>query len=507
MSVAPGPGTESAFVALRLQTGDNVRLVELAPAEASALRAAALASHPALAILLEMVELGDGRSVGVFEWVPGSTLGERLARGRGFTPKVALRLAILMADVLAVLHRRGAVHGLLTPDCIVLGNRERGQPVLSYAPRAPGTPYDSPERRQAGPRASDDVWALAAILHELIARRPPPPTGYTELLAVQEAGIGPPELAAAIGGCLLRDPERRIKTVQLAREDFARALQAITGGHPAATEPSDATNGGTPVFAETWRSPQPPGNVPRWLRPLLALVAVAAALVFAVLLVGRWTTVDPGVPQGAVSDGPLSATSSAPTRKSSGVAPPKAKAHAPKPDADAIRVDALPSDREIAGCVMAQFPEGSFETTPDYSWLCLTRDPRRGSARMRSSLVSAAGKNRLTPAMDIWSRLGWYGMAGFAVVRQSCCPEAAPVELEPPGSCERLDAIINDLARAAQQGRATESYIRRYADNVRCQLQSGNGAWFQVGVRFGGGQDTALKRLLESRQRESARPQ
>jgi hypothetical protein len=499
-SVAPGPGTESAFVAVHLQTGEPVLLVELAPPEASALRAAILASHPALATLLELVELADGRSVGVFDWVEGSTLAERLARGRALTPKVALRLVILMTDVLSVLHRRGATHGLLRPDAIVVGNRERRQPVLSYAPRAQGTPYESPERRRVGPRPSDDVWALAAILHELVVRRPPPPAGYAALPEVEAVGVQPPELASAIGGCLLQDVERRVKTVQLAREGFVRALDVIAGPQPAAVEVPEGTQGGTPIFGEISPGPRLPRAVAG--RVLVALsIGVAVVAVLTVFLVVRRPAGD--APVGKAADSALGSSSAAAraARRPPRPAPSRAPRDQPgaKPEADAIRVDELPSDREIARCVERQFPAGSFEVIPDYSWLCLTTDPRSGAARMRVALVVAAGKRQLTPAMDIWSRMGWYGMAGFAVVRQACCPRAAPVQLERTGDCDPLDALINDLASAAQRGSAIEEYLERYADNVRCQLSHGHGAQFQVGVRFGGGQDAALRRLIESR--------
>jgi hypothetical protein len=155
----------------------------------------------------------------------------------------------------------------------------------------------------------------------------------------------------------------------------------------------------------------------------------------------------------------------------------------------------------LAECVMAQLPPGSFKEPPKVDWLCEVNDPRRGYARLRSALVLGA-KGEVTTAMSLWSRVRWYGMASFTVVRASCCRQSPHFELPPTASCGSTAEILDELNDVVAAGKDHEPVMDRYTRNVRCHSRQGRDRFFGVDGELGGGQRTAFDDLVAQRRRQ-----
>jgi serine/threonine-protein kinase len=154
-------------------------------------RAAARLSHPNITQVYDYGEttLPDGQTVSyvVMELLDGQTLGQRL--GDGALPwRTAVDIAAQVAGALAAAHRRGIVHRDIAPANVMLTSGgvkvvDFGIAALAGGRGDPdgggllGTPaYVAPERLDDAPAApAADVYALGALLYELLTGAPPVP--------------------------------------------------------------------------------------------------------------------------------------------------------------------------------------------------------------------------------------------------------------------------------------------------------------------------------------------
>ena len=236
-------------------------------------RAVARLSHPNIVQIHEIGE-HEGRPYFSLEFVDGGNLAERL-KGPPLSDKAAAKLVATLAEAMRHAHERGVIHRDLKPANVLLARD--GAPKITDFGLAKslgagasqtisgavlGTPsYMAPE--QAGGRSSDvgpatDVYALGAILYELLTGRPPfhGETLMETLLQVQQEAPERPRahnprtdasLEAICLKCLAKDPQERYLSAEALADDLAADLR----GEPVRAVGGTATRLMHSMFRET----------------------------------------------------------------------------------------------------------------------------------------------------------------------------------------------------------------------------------------------------------------
>lgn len=189
-------------------------------------RAAATLSHPNIAALFEIGEDGPHLFLAM-EFVPGQSL-RRVMGGRPVNLRNAIEIAVQLADALAEAHGQGFVHGRLKPENVRVNPKGQSK-ILDFGLAAwtdgatePGSAESDVDsytpREQAGAAPMDarsDVFALGAVLFEMLTGRAPAPSataGIGAVAAPAPSSINPdvpPELDAIVLRALARNPDDR----------------------------------------------------------------------------------------------------------------------------------------------------------------------------------------------------------------------------------------------------------------------------------------------------------
>ncbi len=214
--------------------------------------AAALArlQHPNIVQIHEVGE-HEGRPYFSMEFVDGGSLAQRPG-GAPLPAREAARLVRTLAGAVHAAHQKGVVHRDLKPANVLLGSdgtpkvtdfglakRLDGPGGSTQSGAILGTPsYMAPEQaagrgKQIGPAA--DVYALGAILYELLTGRPPfrAATAVETLVLVQAEEPVPPsrlqpgvprDLETVCLKCLHKEPARRHGGAAALADDLGRWL-------------------------------------------------------------------------------------------------------------------------------------------------------------------------------------------------------------------------------------------------------------------------------------------
>ncbi len=209
--------------------------------------------HPSI---VQIRHIGDALGLPFLEleFLPGGSL-ERQLDGTPWPTARAARLAEQVALGIAEAHRQGIVHRDLKPSNVFLaadGTPKVGdfglakmldsQAVLTQSESVMGSPsYMAPEQaeghaKEAGP--SVDIYALGAILYELLTGRPPF-RGTTALETLEQVkGTEPVPPSRLVPGvprdieticlkCLRKEPGKRYETAQALSDDLRRFLDGL----------------------------------------------------------------------------------------------------------------------------------------------------------------------------------------------------------------------------------------------------------------------------------------
>jgi pimeloyl-ACP methyl ester carboxylesterase/tetratricopeptide (TPR) repeat protein len=193
--------------------------------------------HPNVCAVLEVEELEDGQLFMVMPCYEGETLRQKIARGP-LGVEQALDYASQIAAGLAHAHAAGVVHRDIKPANLLVTADERVKILdfgaakvadlnLTRTGAVLGTPfYMSPEQAEGDPvDHRTDLWALGAVLYEMLTGRPPFEAGTPEALymAIRHRDPSrvrtrrpevPPALEAIVHRLLEKQPLRRYGSAQ-----------------------------------------------------------------------------------------------------------------------------------------------------------------------------------------------------------------------------------------------------------------------------------------------------
>jgi serine/threonine protein kinase/tetratricopeptide (TPR) repeat protein len=308
------------FVALKMiREGSLATAAETARIFAEAELVARL-RHPNIVQIHEIGE-HEGRPFLALEYVPNGSLAERSA-GKPHDPLAAATLVETLARAIQHAHENHIIHRDLKPANVLLlldketrrqGDKETGRDEVSLSPCLPvslsdcvpkltdfglakkldepgltasgaivGTPsYMAPEQAMARKDigAAVDVYALGAILYELLTGRPPfiaATTYETVRQVINEEPVPPRRMQPLVPGnleticlkCLRKEPDKRYRSAATLADDLCRFMNH---------EPIHARP--TPRWERAWMwSGRHPARA--------ALAAVSAAVILAVVVAG-----------------------------------------------------------------------------------------------------------------------------------------------------------------------------------------------------------------------------
>jgi serine/threonine protein kinase len=241
-------GRQVAIKVIRIEVGVSER----AQAEQRVrfeveLRAAGRLSHPNIATVYDAFE-SEGAYCIALEYVPGTSLDERLGEGVPLTPADIVRLAEQIASGLDFAHRRGIVHRDIKPANILLsedglvkitdfGIAKLASLDVTQTGIALGTPsYMSPEQIQGKPLdGRSDQFSLGVMLYQMLTGQQPFAGGNTHVILYKILQTEPerpgalnaslsPALDRVILRALAKEPADRYATCTALAQDLAAAL-------------------------------------------------------------------------------------------------------------------------------------------------------------------------------------------------------------------------------------------------------------------------------------------
>jgi hypothetical protein len=475
-------GDSGCFIGVDTRSSKPVVFVPVSAEREKTLHPLLAFDHAHLGPLLALEPVEGEGFVAVAAWVGGETLAERLA-AIGKKPSVdAVRTALRLADALSSIHEAGGVHGFVNPRSVIVEPDAGEQPILAFFPPENGelcTPERAPE---AAPSIADDTWACAALLLWMLTGSPPRASGYASADEIAEAGVADVALRTALLHTLTTSRPDRQSDLRPLRRELARWFVEHAGEEPIVPSMQPSAPPPLPASLRPGGASRPsnrPLTTPGQKRKLGAFSFVAITL---------------GVAAG------IALTFLRPKRVQLVAVPEKVAAPA-APAALELGEVPVTGDNEaalgskLATCMAGYLPKGTFTRAPDVEWLCTETDPRVGAEKLHSAIVANGPKGVPSEAMKIFSRIGWYAMPAFAVVRAGCCPDAKPLSL-PEAHCQ-MDAALRDVGDTVIAAKDVTAPLKAYTESIHCELNRGGAKMLRRAERPAGGEDTAFLELVK----------
>jgi serine/threonine protein kinase/WD40 repeat protein len=278
---------------------------------------ASLKAHPNLVSVYDLLQKEDAWYI-VWEYCDGPSLADwlkeqknqPLKQNQPLKPRTAAKLVATLASAMQEVHDQGIVHRDLTPRNILFHGQDPdgelpGVPKVTdfglakvldsdYQLTDTGTQvgtkhYMSPEQYKGTPGTASDVWALGAILYELLTGELPFSSssfkGPIELQVIEGEPLPPTQVNDRVPSdleticlkCLQKDPSERPKGVTTA--SIRKALRKeTTKRYATARELADDLERylrDEPIWA---KSPGILGWTTKWVRRNRAVAVASAAL-------------------------------------------------------------------------------------------------------------------------------------------------------------------------------------------------------------------------------------
>jgi serine/threonine protein kinase len=273
-------------------------------------KAACAVRHPAVAEVLDVLELDSGAPFLVMDLLEGETLTAKLTRQGTLSADEARAIFVPVVDALRAAHDVGIVHRDLKPENVFLARGPDGATqvkVVDFGIAKVGALADSPNVTETGDLVGTpmymapevvfgeldvdgraDVWALGVMLYEAFAGAAPTSAatvGLTLKAITREAirplsevaPATPPELAAIVGRMLSQERDARPPLVEV-----RRALEGES-------VPAEGARTQAPEVSSTSPDPAPlrHGHGPRPLHVALGAAPILAAVAIAGLVATR----------------------------------------------------------------------------------------------------------------------------------------------------------------------------------------------------------------------------
>src|SRR6478672_11673389 len=242
------------YVALKIlheQYNEDDDFVERFKREA---RSVAQLQHPSIVTVIDRGE-EEGRQYIVFEYIDGENLKEFVVRNGRLEVREALDIAVDIARALAFAHEHGLIHRDVKPQNVLLNGDGRAKVTdfgiartlyvdgsMTQTGTVLGTSnYIAPEQASGQPvDAHSDVYALGAVLYELLAGEVPFTGDSFVAVAMKHLhepapnlldvrGDVPLRVAAAVDRALEKDPEQRFPTMDAFAAELEACLAELDG--------------------------------------------------------------------------------------------------------------------------------------------------------------------------------------------------------------------------------------------------------------------------------------